>query len=199
MTDAALRGDTSGTQEVTPATQGGDTGDTQTVIEPSDNHQEPPLADEEVSRETPAEVERLEDTTSEITPRPRNYGWDALVEVFGYNPEAKGERALFGKVAARANTEPDPVLAVYTRARAMVAQWGAKSLTITSLDKWWDRFATPLGQATERDSEKLLGDIARAQRRERAAALEAQPALDPTSPDYTERQKRIAQDIEEAQ
>lgn len=187
-------GDTSGTQEVTPAAQGGDTGDTQTVMEPSPNHQEPPSGEGEVSRETP---ERLVDTTTDIEPRPRNLGWDALVEVFGYSPEGKGERALYGQVAAKANLEPDPVLAVYTRARALIAQWGAKALTVTSLNKWWDRFGTPLGQATERDSEKILADIAREQRRLRAKAHDEQPALhEPDSEERRQLHSRILGDGE---
>lgn len=103
--------------------------------------------------------------------RPRNLGWDALVELFEYEPEGS-EQALWGRIAKKANATSDPRTAIQGRALGIINQWGAKSLTPASLDKWWDRFGTRLGQATDQEEQRMRSDLEQAQRRERAAQLE---------------------------
>lgn len=165
-------GDTDGTQGVTPATPGGDTGDTQSVIEPSVDPSEEPS-----SEEPGIALEVLRDTFEpERAPRPRNPGWDALTDVFGYDPEETGERTLWGQLAARANAEPDPDLAIKGRATVIIREWGTKALTAASLKKHWQRAGSQIAQATEADADRLRDASEQARRRERLAALEEQAA-----------------------
>jgi DNA-binding MarR family transcriptional regulator len=168
-------GDDTGDQEgMTPTTRGDDTGDTQTVIEPSDEPPpEPSVAPLPAIVEGEEHIERFTDATvSRETPRPRNPGWDALTDVFGYDPEETGERTLWGRLAARANAEPDPDAAVKERARRIIAQWGVGKLTPASLNKWWQRFGTPLGAATDQDAEAMREAHEREQRRQRMGAAQ---------------------------
>lgn len=173
-------GDTTGTQGVTPPTPGGDTGDTQSVIEPSGE----PSGEPSLENEEPAELALHEDGTTievlrdtfhpEKPPRPRNPGWDALTDIFGYDPEEEGERSLWGFLAAKANAEPDPDAAVKGRARAIIGQWGTKALTAASLKKHWQWAGSTLAQASDSDVDRLRDGQAAAARRQRMAELEGQ-------------------------
>lgn len=166
---SALGDDTDDTPEVTPVSP-----------KPSENHQEPsetPQLDEEEDLEQDAlpieDIERFRDETTDVIPRPRNPGFDALVYVFGYEPEGS-EASLFGKIAAKANRTENPAQEVITRSTRLIAQWEAKALTPASLDKWWQRFGTPLGAATEEEARKLRDDLEAEMRRQRAAELDAE-------------------------
>lgn len=157
MTDDASGDDATVTSEMSPVSP-----------KPSETHHEPP--------ETPSlAIERItDDVTTEIIPRPRNEGWDALEGVFGYRPEGS-EASLWGKIAAKANRETDPGREVITRSSRLIAQWGPGALTPASLDKWWNRFGTPLGSATEAEATKFRDDLDREIRRRRAAELDGTP------------------------
>ena len=169
--------DTGGTKGVTPRAPGGDTGVTLNRHEPSPEPSQPSAEDGE-GNGIPIEgepnlvhgnkIERVADTTATaVEPADRNPAWDALEEVFGYRPEGS-EAGLWGKICVRANTLPDPYVEVRTRATRIVAQWGAKSLTPGALHKWWDRFGTPLGAATDADSDRLKAELDKENRLRRA-------------------------------
>lgn len=176
------RGDSPDPPEGTPPPLRGDSPDPLSVSEPPENHQEvlgemrednlSPLA--LTHDEAPwGPVERLIDTTIQTeAPRPRNIGWDALTEVFGYDPEEEGEQTLWGKLAAKANATEDPHEAVRGRALALINQWGAKALTAPSLLKHWQRFGTAIGSATDADVEELQIKADRARRLRRAETKE---------------------------
>lgn len=170
-------------------TPGKPTSGTPTPVKPTDGNQpttkeldevprdETPTTKElstgDVSRET--HPERIQDTTvQETTPRPANPAWDGLEAVFGYRPTTDTERKLWGRLAARINAEdhPDPADEVITRAKRLFLQWGARSLTVTSLEKHWDRFGSPIGKLSETDQERVREDWERELRRRRMEATE---------------------------
>ncbi len=164
--------DTGDPSEGTPPAVREDSGDPLSVIEPPE---EPPEDSGGEDNLSPLPLERFEDDliADGQIPRPRNLGWDALTELFGYDPEEEGEQTLWGKLAAKANEEQDPHEAVRGRALALVGQWGAKSLTAPSLLKHWQRFGTAIGSATDGDVEELQIKADRARRLRRAEATEA--------------------------
>jgi len=147
-----LEKDTGDPSEGTPTAIREDGTDPQTVSEPPEEPSEDSGGEDNLS---PLPLERFEDETDGVIPRPRNLGWDALEEIFGYDPEEEGEQALWGKLAAKANEEDDPHAAVRARALALVSQWGAKALTAPSLLKHWQRFGSAIGSATDADVEEL--------------------------------------------
>ncbi len=57
----------------------------------------------------------------------------------------------------------------------MIGQWGVAKLTPASLDKWWQRFGSPIGAATEAEVEQMKQEHAQLERRRRAAELEGGP------------------------
>ncbi len=160
--------------EGTPQALRGDSPDPLSVSEPSENHQEV-LGEMREDNLSPLPLERFEDDTlvaDGLIPRPRNIGWDALTEVFGYDPEEEGEQTLWGKLAAKANDTDDPHAAVRGRALALISQWGAKALTAPSLLKHWQRFGTAIGSATDADVEELQIKADRARRLRQAETKE---------------------------
>lgn len=170
-TDGAPRDDMGDTPEVTPVSPS-----------PSENHQGPPetplrevdrLLDDEPEEDQLFVTEHENGTaTVELAPgRPRNLAWDALVQVFGYEPE-ESEEPLWGAIAAKANQTDDPAGEVTMRAARLMAQWKPKSLTPPSLKKWWNRFGTPLGAATEEQALKMRDDLEKAVSRRRAADID---------------------------
>jgi len=180
------RGDTGDRLGVTDGASRGDTGDrlgvTPVSPSPSVTHQGPsenPLEEDGQLFGVETEEEQLvvtehEDGTAtvELAPgRPRNVAWDALVRVFGYEPET-GEESLWGEIAAKANQTDDPAGEVTMRAARLMAQWKPKSLTPPSLKKWWNRFGTPLGAATEEQALKMRDDLEKAVSRRRAADID---------------------------
>jgi DNA-binding MarR family transcriptional regulator len=177
---------------VTPATQRGDTGDTLnrhgTVTEPSEETLQ--VIDAAVAewqdREAvigEATLERFTDETeSDATPaRARNRAWDAMTLVFEYEPEGT-EQALWGAISRLAHDAAmaedgsgDPGWEVTIRAKRLIAQWGAKSLTPPSLKKHWARYGSRLGAVTEKDEDRLKDEWEREQRRLRLQAVEDAP------------------------
>jgi len=174
-TDGAPRDDMGDTPGVTPVSPS-----------PSENHQGPsenPLEEGDSLFGVETDEEQLivtehEDGTATVEmARPRNLAWDALVQVFGYEPE-ESEEPLWGAIAAKANVENDPAGEVTMRAARLMAQWKPKSLTPPSLKKWWNRFGTPLGAATEEQALKLRDDLEKTVSRRRAADIDG--VVDPS-------------------
>ena len=176
---------------VTPEAPRGDTDVTLNRQEPSEEpSSEPLLAGNGDTIVGNVELELHADGTAEIIrddfelkkpPRPRNLGWDALEDVFGYRAQ-NHEASLWGRIAARANEEPDPEAAVKIRAQRLIQQWGVAKLTPASLDKWWDRFGSPLGAATDADVERMRDDHEKLERRRRAAELEETKPIEGRTP-----------------
>lgn len=110
------------------------------------------------------------------TSRPANPTWDALEDVFGYRADG-AEAGLWGQIINKANQEPDPATEVRIRASRLVAQWGPGRLTPGSLKKWWDRFGSPLGAASEEDAERIREKMTRAARQAEALAMDAELAI----------------------
>ena len=178
--DVTPEGRQDDTPEVTDSQGRDDTGGAQARQDVTLNRQEPP--EEPSSEPAPLallpdeEIERITDTTTATDVRPRNPGWDALEDIFGYRPESGShEAALWGRLAAKANAEPDPEQAVKLRAIRLIGQWGVAKLTPNSLEKWWQRFGSKIGAATEAEVEKMRQDHAQLERRRRAAELEGGP------------------------
>ena len=168
-TDGAIRDDTDDTSEATPVSPS-----------PPETHQDPsenPLEEDgqlfgvETDKDHLIVTEHDDGTATVEMARPRNVAWDALVQVFGYDPEPS-EESLWGEIAAKANQLDDPAGEVTMRAARLMAQWKPKSLTPGSLKKWWARFGSPLGAATEEQALKMRDDLEKAVSRRRAADLD---------------------------
>lgn len=126
---------------------------------------------EEPLREEPPTSLTASGDVSRGTSRPANPAWDALEHVFGYRADG-AEAGLWGQIIAKANQTGDPGGEIILRASRLVAQWGPTRLTPGSLKKWWDRFGSALGGASEADAERIRAEMARAKRRQEAAELD---------------------------
>lgn len=164
-TPEAPPGDKPSPEEATPTTATGDTGVTLNRKEPSSL---------EPSRTAAALFPAA--SAGEIVDTQRNEGWDALVTLFDYEPHSPAEESIWKEIADRANQLNDPANEVRIRALGLVVQWGAARLTPASLNKWWDRFGSPLGVATDAEVETLRDDHERLIRRQKADALEGASA-----------------------
>jgi hypothetical protein len=78
---------------------------------------------------------------------PRDPVWDALVDLFG--PPTESTRSLYGRITkslTQAEANPEQI---QVRAWRLANTWGVAKLTITSLEKHWGRFGSPLAEVDE--------------------------------------------------
>ena len=132
-----------------------------------------PVLQEPLLQEPPFEQE-LAPAIAARTPNP---WWDAMAFVFGYQP-AKAEAAIWGRFTTELRTQNVNPAEIPIRAGRLVQQWGPKALTVTSLEKWWHRFGTPLGAASTDEADAFVEAEVRRRRLTELEAVEA--ALDKT-------------------
>src|SRR5690606_31757081 len=95
---------------------------------------------------------------------------DTLVDLFG--ERAPQNWSLYNRVATWIRNQGGTPEDVRYRAGRILQEWGPKAATVTSLEKYWNRYTAQVGQISDADVEKFAREQKRQQRMLEAAELE---------------------------
>lgn len=95
---------------------------------------------------------------------------NTLVDLFGEPPPQNW--SVYNRVAAWIRDQGGTPEDVRWRAARIAEEWGKKAATVTSLEKYWNRYTAQVGQISDADVEKFAREQKRQQRMLEAAELE---------------------------